>query len=141
MIFRNSVLLAFFSGLSLLLGIARDRLLSHYVGVGPMLDVYNASFRIPDLIYGIMLSFVSAVTVVPFITKAIHDNDKKELEVRFNSLLFFFSGILIVVSSLTPKEKIGKLIKKSGMKKEILGKESFFMESLEVWKIWKIPKV
>ncbi len=98
MLFRNSAILAIFSAISLLLGIVRDRLLAHYVGVGSVLDVYNASFRIPDLIYGILFSFVSAVTVVPFITKAVHDNDDKELEVRFNSLLFFFSGVLVLFS-------------------------------------------
>ena len=41
MIVRNSILLAFFSGISLLLGIVRDRLLAEYVGVGPVLDVYK----------------------------------------------------------------------------------------------------
>jgi len=43
--------------------------------------------------------------------------------------------ILLVLSSLTPKAKIIDLIKKQKMKQEILVKESFFMESLEVWKI------
>jgi len=100
MILKNSAILAFFSVVSLILGIFRDRLLAQIVGVGPILDVYNASFRIPDLMYGILFSFVSAVTVVPFITKAIHDNDKKELEIRFNSLLFFFSAVLIAVSTV-----------------------------------------
>ena len=52
MIFKNSVLLAFFSVLSLLLAIVRDRLLAMYVGVGPALDVYNASFRIQILCTG-----------------------------------------------------------------------------------------
>lgn len=98
MIARNSFLLAFFSVISLLLGIVRDRLLAEYVGVGPVLDVYNAAFRIPDLVYGILFSFVSAVTVVPFITKAVHENDKKELETRFNSLFFFFSLVMLVIA-------------------------------------------
>ena len=98
MIAKNSFLLAFFSVVSLLLGILRDRLLAEYVGVGPVLDVYKAAFRIPDLVYGILFSFVSAVTVVPFITKAVHDNDKKELEVRFNSLFFFFSVVIFVIA-------------------------------------------
>lgn len=101
MIIRNSLLLAFFSGISLLLGIVRDRLLSLYVGVGPVLDVYNASFRIPDFIYGILFALVSAGTVVPFLTKAAHDDNKDELQVRFNSLFFFFSGLFFIVSLCT----------------------------------------
>lgn len=45
--------------------------------------------------------------------------------------------ILLVVSSLTPKDKILKLLENNKMKKEVLSKESFFMETLEIWKITK----
>lgn len=95
MIFRNSMLLAFLSGLSVLLGIVRDRLLSEYVGVGPLLDVYNASFRIPDLALGFMLSFATASTVVPFLIQSKNDGT---LEKRFSTLFFFFSSAMIFVS-------------------------------------------
>ncbi|MEM4271602.1 MAG: methyltransferase [Candidatus Pacearchaeota archaeon] len=43
--------------------------------------------------------------------------------------------ILLVVSSLTPKSRIAKLLQKQKMKKEILSEEKFFMEKLEVWKL------
>ncbi|MCU0642470.1 MAG: methyltransferase [archaeon] len=43
--------------------------------------------------------------------------------------------ILLVLSSLTPRDKIEILLKKQKMHKKLLGKQSFFMESLEVWKI------
>ena len=85
-----ALLLGGFAFLSQLLGLVRERLLAQYVGVGSSLDVYNASFRIPDLILGIMLSFAAASTVVPFITKAIQNNDTKDLDERFNSILFFY---------------------------------------------------
>jgi putative peptidoglycan lipid II flippase len=104
MILRNSAILAFFSVVSLLLGILRDRLLATIVGVGPMLDVYNASFRVPDLALGILLSLASATTVVPFLTQAVHAHDDKELEKRFSSLFIFFGsamvllGIIVVVA-------------------------------------------
>ncbi len=46
--------------------------------------------------------------------------------------------ILIVLSSLTPDERILKLIKKNKMEKEIIAEKTLFMEKLEVWKIcWK----
>lgn len=97
MILKNSAILAFFSVLSLLLAVFRDRLLATHVGVGPMLDVYNAAFKIPDLVYGLLLSAVSAATVVPFITKA-YDEDEDTLSSKFNSLFFFFGGALIMFS-------------------------------------------
>ena len=98
MIFRNSSILAFFGVLSLLFGIVRDRFLSTYVGVGPVLDVYNASFRIPDLLFGIMASFVFSAIVIPFLTKEIHNNDKENLEKKFSSLFFFFALVMIALS-------------------------------------------
>src|SRR3954463_5896873 len=101
MILRNSAILAFFSVVSLLLGILRDRLLATIVGVGPMLDVYNASFRVPDLTLGILLSLASATTVVPFLTHAAHTEDKKELEKRFSSLFVFFGGAMILLVGIT----------------------------------------
>ncbi len=90
MILRNSFILAFFSILSVLLGIVRDRLLAVYVGVGPSLDVYNAAFRIPDLLYGIFLAFITAGTVVPFLTKENKNGEIIESEKRFSALLLFF---------------------------------------------------
>jgi putative peptidoglycan lipid II flippase len=97
MILKNSAILAFFSIISLVLGIFRDRLLAQIVGVGPMLDVYNAAFKIPDLVYALLLSAVSAATVVPFITKA-SDAEEDDIPARFNSLFFFFGGALIMFS-------------------------------------------
>lgn len=95
MIIRNSFILAFFSVLSVLLGIVRDRLLAVYVGVGPSLDVYNAAFRLPDLLYGIFLAFITAGTVVPFLTKENKNGEIIESEKRFSALLFFFGSIMI----------------------------------------------
>jgi putative peptidoglycan lipid II flippase len=97
MIFRNSLLLAFFSALSLLLGIVRDRLLADNVGISFTLDLYNASFRIPDLLYGSLLAFISAGTVVPFLTK--EDSHGKQISPLHRlitlSSLFLFINVVI----------------------------------------------
>ena len=98
--FRHSFLIAGFAVISQILGILRDRMLAHYVGIGPALDIYNASFRLPDLALGMLLAFASAGTVVPFIAKAIKDNNQSELEERFNSLFFFFGGVMVVLCLL-----------------------------------------
>lgn len=106
MIFKNSAILAFFSILSVLLGIFRDRLLATNVGIGPVLDVYNAAFRVPDLFYGMFLAFITAGTVIPFLTKENKEGviEYKESEKRFSSLVFFFSFfmvLLIVIVGIT----------------------------------------
>lgn len=106
MIFKNSAILAFFSILSVILGIFRDRLLAINVGIGPTLDVYNAAFRVPDLFYGMFLAFITAGTVIPFLTKENKEGviDYRESEKKFSSLMFFFSFFmvfLIIVVGIT----------------------------------------
>ncbi len=104
MIFKNSVLLGVFSFLSVLLGIFRDRLLATHVGVGPILDIYNASFRLPDFIYAMSLAFVTAGTVVPFLT--IEDKHGNVIDARhkLSSISLFFAGtisLLAIVVAVT----------------------------------------
>ncbi len=98
MILKNSALLAIFSILSVLLGIVRDRLLATHVGVGPILDIYNASFRLPDFLYAMSLAFVTAGTVVPFLTvenKAGHMIDSRH---KLSSLSLFFAGAASLIA-------------------------------------------
>jgi putative peptidoglycan lipid II flippase len=98
MIFKNSVLLGIFSILSVLLGIVRDRLLATSVGVGPILDVYNASFRLPDFLYALSLAFVTAGTVVPFLT--VEDKHGRVIDSRhkLSSISLFFGGTISLIA-------------------------------------------
>jgi release factor glutamine methyltransferase len=45
--------------------------------------------------------------------------------------------ILLVLSSLTPQSLIKKLLEQLKMKFQLLSEKKFFMEKLEVWKIYK----
>lgn len=104
MILKNSALLAIFSILSVLLGIVRDRLLATHVGVGPILDIYNASFRLPDFLYAMSLAFVTAGTVVPFLT--VEDKHGRIVDSRhkLSSVALFFAGsisLLAIVVAIT----------------------------------------
>jgi putative peptidoglycan lipid II flippase len=98
MIFKNSLVLAFFSALSLIIAILRDRLLATHVGIGHTLDVYNAAFRVPDLLYGSLLAFVTAGTVVPFLTKENSHGDILDPRQKLYSLTLFFGGLICIVS-------------------------------------------
>ncbi len=98
MILKNSALLAIFSILSVLLGIVRDRLLATEVGVGQVLDIYNAAFRLPDFLYAMSLAFVTAGTVVPFLTaenKAGHMIDSRH---KLSSISLFFGGVASLIA-------------------------------------------
>lgn len=98
MILKNSALLAIFSIISVLLGIVRDRLLSTHVGVGPLLDVYNASFRLPDFLYAASLAFVTAGTVVPFLTIENKAGNIPDSRHKLSSISLFFAGVASLVS-------------------------------------------
>jgi putative peptidoglycan lipid II flippase len=97
MIFKNSVVIGIFTVLSVLLGVLRDRLLSVYVGVGSTLDIYNAAFRLPDLALGILFAFVSSATVIPFISKAVNENNQQAINDRISSLFLFFGSIMTLI--------------------------------------------
>lgn len=59
------------------LGLVRDRLLAHQFGAGVELDVYYAAFRIPDLIYASIASFVAVTVLIPFLLERVEDGEKK----------------------------------------------------------------
>ncbi len=94
MIIRNSILLAILGAVSITFGMVRDRLLATYVGVGPVLDVYNASFRLPDLLYALMFAFVTAGTVVPFLTQENKNGDIIDPRHKLSSIMLFFAGFI-----------------------------------------------
>jgi len=86
--------------LSVLLGIVRDRLLSTHVGVGPILDIYNASFRLPDFLYAMSLAFVTAGTVIPFLTIENKSGDVIDSRHRLSSISLFFAGAASLIGVL-----------------------------------------
>lgn len=65
-----------------------------------------------------------------------------EITIRFlkNAKKHLSGGgiILLIVSSLTPQDKIENIIKKQKLKKKVISSKLLFMEKLEVWKIEKI---
>jgi putative peptidoglycan lipid II flippase len=90
-------LLAFFSFLSQLLALLRDRLLASNFGAGNTLDIYYSSFRIPDFIFVTVASIVSISVLVPFINEKLSKDENNGK--NFISNLFLSFSILIVLTS------------------------------------------
>ena len=94
---------AFLLGLSAfasqLLALLRDRLLAHNFGAGTDLDIYYIAFRVPDLLYVSIASFVSVTVLIPFIIGRLNE-DKSDISNFLNSVLTVFSGLMIIVSGL-----------------------------------------
>lgn len=98
--------LGFFSIVSQLLGLLRDRLFAHYLGASGALDVYYAAFRIPDFLYVSVASLISITVVIPFLSKYINedatDKAKQFLNSLFTAYVALYSALFLVVVLLMP---------------------------------------
>jgi len=64
-----AVLISVLYLVSRLLGLVRDRLLVTHFGVGSTLDAYTAAFRVPDLLFNLLISGAFAVAFIPVFTE------------------------------------------------------------------------
>lgn len=90
-------LLGIFALLSQVLALFRDRLLAHLFGASQTLDIYYAAFRIPDLVFAGIASFMSALVFIPILTR--HARESNERVQKFlNDTFTVFFVILVAVS-------------------------------------------
>ncbi len=90
-------LLAGFAFLSQILGLIRDRSFAHVLGASGSLDVYYASFRIPDLMFNSVSTMVSITVLLPFVIDRLKGDDKNVTEARL-FLSQVFSGFLALMA-------------------------------------------
>ena len=88
-------ILAFASILSALLGLIRDRLLAGHFGAGPVLDIYYASFRLPDLVFAVLISGGITAAFLPVFSEYFAKNKGEAWQLATNTLnIFLFFAIL-----------------------------------------------
>lgn len=90
-------LLGLFALLSQVLALFRDRLLAHLFGASQTLDIYYAAFRIPDFIFATVASFVSALVLIPLLTKKAGESEARAKKFLNDTFTVFFV-ILVAVS-------------------------------------------
>jgi putative peptidoglycan lipid II flippase len=71
-------LITFMSLASRIAGLLRDRLLASHFGAGDTLDVYYAAFRIPDLIYNLLILGALSAAFIPVFTSLISREEKED---------------------------------------------------------------
>ncbi len=97
----SAALVAFSVGVSAILGLLRDRLLVTYFPVSE-LDIYFAAFRIPDFIYGILITGGIVAVFLPVFSETFEKNKKEGWRLANNILnvllifLLLFCSILFV---------------------------------------------
>ncbi|MDQ1284266.1 MAG: putative lipid flippase MurJ, partial [Patescibacteria group bacterium] len=107
----NSVISAAFvitvAGLaSRFLGLIRDRFLASTFGAGDTLDVYYAAFRIPDLIYNLLILGALSAAFIPVFTGLISREKEDEAWKMANSImnlaLIFIIFLSVILAILAP---------------------------------------
>ncbi len=72
---------------SRLLGLLRDRLLAAHFGIGPLTDAYTAAFRLPELMFTLLVSGAFAVAFIPVLSTHLAKDEQEEV--------WQFSGAMI----------------------------------------------
>jgi putative peptidoglycan lipid II flippase len=80
--------------LSRLLGLLRDRLLVAHFGIGAELSAYNAAFRLPDLLFTLLVSGAFAVAFIPVFAGHLKRDEQEEAWKVTSSLL----NLLVLLS-------------------------------------------
>lgn len=78
------------------LGLLRDRLLAAHFGIGIQADAYTAAFRIPDLIFTLLVSGAFAVAFIPVFT-AHWTAEEKEKAWNLTSTMITFLAVATLI--------------------------------------------
>ncbi len=100
-----AIILAAASFASRFIGIIRDRILAHQFGAGDVLDAYYTAFKIPDLLYLLLISGALSVGLIPVLAKIYKTEDKSPTWKLISNIinlsgiiLFFSTAILIIIT-------------------------------------------
>ncbi len=81
------------------LALLRDRIFAHSFGAGEMLDLYYAAFKIPDVVFALVASLVSAYVLIPRIAGAKKE-EARELLSQTASFLLIAGGVACALLAL-----------------------------------------
>ncbi|MFZ5559217.1 MAG: murein biosynthesis integral membrane protein MurJ [Patescibacteria group bacterium] len=98
-IFSAAFILAASALVSRLLGLFRDRLLAGRFGAGDELDIYFAAFRLPDLIYNILIIGAISSAFIPVFAQYFK-KDEKEAWYLTNGVFNLIFLILVISAGL-----------------------------------------
>ncbi len=92
---QAAYLLAALTIASQVLALLRDRTFADIFGASQALDLYYAAFRVPDLVFALVSSLVSAYVLIPRITGMDREATRRLLS-ESASFLFGFGGLICV---------------------------------------------
>jgi len=87
---------------SQVLALLRDRTFAHVFGAGQILDLYYAAFRVPDLVFALVASLVSAYVLIPRMTGSSDEDTQKLLSQSITFLVIGGGVICLVLAIFAP---------------------------------------
>ncbi|MFH1598250.1 MAG: murein biosynthesis integral membrane protein MurJ [Patescibacteria group bacterium] len=93
----GAIIIAFFSVISKVLGLYRNRLLASNFGAGDVLDTYFAAFKIPDLVFNILILGALSASFIPVFVQHWSKNHEETWRIA-NSVLNILLIALIIIS-------------------------------------------
>lgn len=100
---QAAYLLAALTLASQALALLRDRTFAHTFGAGHVLDLYYAAFRVPDLVFALVSSLVSAYVLIPRITGMDRETTRRLLSESATFLFSLGGGICIILLIWMPQ--------------------------------------
>lgn len=94
---QAAIILGFFTLLSQILALFRDRAFAHFLGPSAELDIYYASFKIPDFLFLSIASLASVTVILPFLVKKI-GGEEGEAKKLLNNVFSAYLIVMVVVS-------------------------------------------
>lgn len=83
---------------SRILGIFRDRILAGQFGAGDTLDAYYAAFRIPDLLYNLLIAGALSAAFIPVFTELITKKKEQQAQKMASGLLTLQVSVMALLS-------------------------------------------
>ncbi len=93
-----ALLIAVSGFVSRLLGFVRDRLLAHTFGAGEVLDAYYAAFRVPDMLFELLVAGALSAAFVPVFTQLWTRGDTAAAWRMAQGVAMMLFAVLVVVS-------------------------------------------
>ena len=94
----SALIISVASLLSRLLGVVRDRLLAGQFGAGIELDAYYAAFRVPDLLFNLLIVGALSAGFIPLFSEYLEQRSEKEAWTLAAQILTVLTSVIAVVA-------------------------------------------
>ncbi len=97
---RNTAFFSFATGLSRLMGLAREVVAARYFGVTPAMSAFTIAFQVPNLVRALFADSALQGAFVPVFSELLEKGERKEAFRVASSLFFLICLVLAAITAL-----------------------------------------